>query len=57
MNDTTDLLVFLAVVGLRLFVPLLIPRFPLPAVIAIELTHRPRARTPTTGPAEAKPSP
>jgi hypothetical protein len=34
VNDTTDLLVFLAVVGLRLFVPLLIPRFPLPAVLA-----------------------
>ena len=32
--DTSDLMIFLFVVGLRLFVPLLIPRFPLPAIIA-----------------------
>lgn len=31
---STDLLIFAFVCGLRLFVPLLIPRFPLPAVIA-----------------------
>ncbi len=31
---STDVMVFLAVVGLRLFVPLLIPRFPLPAILA-----------------------
>jgi hypothetical protein len=30
----TDILVFLVVVGLRLAVPLLIPRFPLPAILA-----------------------
>ncbi len=32
--DTTAQLVFLAVVGARFLVPLLIPRFPLPAIIA-----------------------
>ena len=32
--SSTDLFVFWFVVGLRLFVPLLIPRYPLPAVIA-----------------------
>jgi hypothetical protein len=32
--EGTDLLIFLAVVGARLFVPLAIPRFPLPAIIA-----------------------
>ena len=31
---STDLLIFVVVVGLRLFVPLLIPRFPLPAILA-----------------------
>lgn len=31
---STDMLIFAFVCGLRLFVPLLIPRFPLPAVIA-----------------------
>ncbi len=31
---STDLLIFAVVVGLRLFVPLLIPRFPLPAILA-----------------------
>ena len=31
---STDLLIFLAVVSLRLFIPLLIPRFPLPAILA-----------------------
>jgi hypothetical protein len=31
---STDLLIFVAVVGLRLFVPLLIPRFPFPAILA-----------------------
>ncbi len=31
---TTDQLIFLAVVGLRFGIPLLIPRFPLPAIIA-----------------------
>ncbi|MGD2049352.1 MAG: hypothetical protein PVH03_07655 [Chloroflexota bacterium] len=34
MTETTDLLVFLLVVLTRLLVPLLIPRFPLPAIIA-----------------------
>jgi hypothetical protein len=34
VNETTDILVFLVVVGLRLLVPLLIPRYPLPAVLA-----------------------
>ena len=34
MTDLSDLLIFGVVVGLRLFVPLLIPRFPLPAIIA-----------------------
>lgn len=34
MSDFTDALVFLLVVGLRLFVPLAIPRFPLPAIVA-----------------------
>ncbi|MCA9858696.1 MAG: hypothetical protein KC438_03200 [Thermomicrobiales bacterium] len=33
-GDTNDLIVFLIVLGLRLFVPLAIPRFPLPAIIA-----------------------
>ena len=33
-DDTGDLIVFLIVVGLRLIVPLFIPRFPLPAIIA-----------------------
>jgi hypothetical protein len=33
MTDLSDLLIFGVVVGLRLFVPLLIPRFPLPAII------------------------
>ncbi len=31
---TTDQLIFLAVVGLRFGIPLLIPRFPLPAIVA-----------------------
>ena len=31
---STDLVIFVVVVGLRLFVPLLIPRFPLPAILA-----------------------
>jgi hypothetical protein len=31
---STDLVIFAVVVGLRLFVPLLIPRFPLPAILA-----------------------
>jgi hypothetical protein len=31
---STDLLIFIAVVGLRLFIPLLIPRFPFPAILA-----------------------
>jgi hypothetical protein len=31
---STDLLIFAVVVGLRLFLPLLIPRFPLPAILA-----------------------
>jgi len=34
MSDVSDLLIFGIVVGLRLFVPLLIPRFPLPSIIA-----------------------
>ena len=34
MTHTTDLIVFGIVVALRLFVPLLIPRFPLPAIVA-----------------------
>jgi hypothetical protein len=33
-GDNTDLLVFLVVVGLRFTIPLFIPRFPLPAIIA-----------------------
>lgn len=33
MGEASDLLVFLVVLGLRLFVPLLIPKFPLPAII------------------------
>ncbi len=32
--DTSDTLVFLVVVGARFLVPLLIPRFPLPAIVA-----------------------
>lgn len=34
MNDVTDLMVFGFVVALRFIVPLFIPRFPLPAIIA-----------------------
>jgi hypothetical protein len=34
MTDFSDLLIFAIVVGLRLFVPLLIPRFPLPSILA-----------------------
>ena len=34
MDETTDLLIFWAVVGARFLVPLTIPRFPLPGVIA-----------------------
>ncbi len=34
MNDGTDMLVFWTVVALRLLVPLIIPRFPLPAILA-----------------------
>ena len=34
MPDPSDLSVLLIVIGLRLFVPLLIPRFPLPAILA-----------------------
>lgn len=34
MTDLSDLLIFGVVVGLRLFVPLLIPRFPLPSILA-----------------------
>ena len=32
--DSTDVLIFLLVVGARFLVPLLIPRFPLPAIVA-----------------------
>ena len=32
--STTETLVFLAVIGSRFFVPLLIPKFPLPTIIA-----------------------
>ncbi len=34
MSDTSDMLIFWAVVMLRFFIPLAIPRYPLPAVIA-----------------------
>ncbi len=34
MTETSDLLIFLAVVAARLLVPLTIPRFPLPGIIA-----------------------
>lgn len=34
MWDTSDLIIFLLVVAVRLIVPLFIPRFPLPAIIA-----------------------
>lgn len=34
MSDTSDLIIFGLVLGLRLFVPFFIPRFPLPAIIA-----------------------
>lgn len=34
MFDVSDTLIFLAIVGLRLLVPLAIPRYPLPAIIA-----------------------
>ena len=34
MLDTTDIAIAVLVVGLRVIVPLLIPRFPLPAIIA-----------------------
>jgi hypothetical protein len=34
VNEATDLMVFLAVLGLRLGIPLFIPRYPLPAIIA-----------------------
>ena len=34
MSDVLDPLVFATVIGARFFVPLLIPRFPLPAIIA-----------------------
>jgi hypothetical protein len=34
MADASDILIFAVVVGLRLFVPLLIPRFPLPSILA-----------------------
>ena len=34
MNETTDLLVFWLVVLSRFLVPLAIPRFPLPAILA-----------------------
>jgi len=36
-DDNGDLIIFLIVVGLRLIVPLFIPRFPLPAIIAAML--------------------
>jgi hypothetical protein len=34
MSDKTDLMVFVVVVAARLIVPLFIPRFPLPAILA-----------------------
>jgi hypothetical protein len=34
MDDTSNVLVFLLVLGLRLLIPLAIPRYPLPAIVA-----------------------
>ena len=34
MTESTDLLIFWAVVAARFLVPILIPRFPLPAILA-----------------------